>query len=146
MSFQYNHLLVITFSASMWWDTVACHWRFTELKRMQETSGLHETFAWCSAHPALHFQSHACRTQPEQNVEFWNPRNSVDTCVLCVGYLHSLSFTHYPQLWLSGLVPIHYTKKLIWISCQATVMTFRTAKYENASASEHRLCGCAAPK
>ena len=27
-------------------------------------------------------------------------------------------------------------EKLIWISCQATVMTFRTAKYENASASE----------
>lgn len=77
---------------------------------MQEASGLHETFAWCSAHPALHFQSHACRTQPERNVEFWNPRNSVATCVLCVGYLHSLSFTHYPQLWLSGLVQIHYTK------------------------------------
>lgn len=98
------------FFASMWWDTVVCQWRFTELKRMQETSGLHETFAWCSAHPALHFQSHACRRQPEQNVEFWNPRNSVDTCVLCVGYLHSLSFTHYPQVWLSGLVQIHYTK------------------------------------
>ena len=30
-------------------------------------------------------------------------------------------------------------EKLIWISCQATVMTFRTAKYENAWASEKEM-------
>ena len=37
-------------------------------------------------------------------------------------------------------------EKLIWISCQATVMTFRTAKYENASASERETLWLRSPQ